>query len=186
MSRSLLFFLLILSTPSQAACIGRNAEKHECKLFGFSLLIDSWKCLRGSTANAYRLRDELSDCSSVSSECFDGYEADIEDDFTIKRINAPINLNQLYDNPRVLDKIMIRFYDLVISEQINTKDEFFMFVEDPLVYFDATKEMYFACLSYTYEDKTYKGVSYKTILKKVAKVIEDPFHDFAYFARHKL
>lgn len=127
----------------------------------------------------------MSDLSSVfssdytDSDC--GYETD-SDESKSRLLNrfSKIDLNHIDDDPRIMDKIMIRFYDLVITHGIRDINSFYEELDEPELYFEATKKMYYACCNYHYECKSYKGVSYRTILKKVSKIVGDDFFGFAF------
>ena len=123
-----------------------------------------------------------SDHSSYYTDSDCGYETDLDDSSKLVKGRSPIDLSKLGDDPKVLDKIIPRFYDLVMTHGVKNKSNFYEMVIDPKVNFWATKKMYYACCNFDYEGRRYRGVSYRTILKKVSKIVEDPFFGF-YFVR---
>ncbi|MFK7826183.1 MAG: hypothetical protein AB8G05_18670 [Oligoflexales bacterium] len=182
-----IFFYLIISTHTLGSGLRcENGPQEECILGCFSLV--KWMKSGSKDIVIPLLDDVLDDEESVfvnfdlnNIDYDDGYESEIDESTRIVSRKFPINLKHLDNNPRVLDQMIMRFYDLVITNKVTNLFLFFNRIREPHLNYDATVKMYYACCNYEYEGLRYKGVSYRKILKKVSMLLQDPFFGFTFF-----
>ena len=178
----IVFLSLTSSTISLASRLqGDDISDQGCFLGCTKMLIWTRNLSPAILSSPSDDKDESDDEREANIEDPHGYESDVDNNSRIVSRKFPIDFKRLENDPKVLDQMIIRFYDLVIVHKVTDVSLFYDLVEDPDTSFEATIKMYYACCNYQFDGQRYKGIRYRTILRKVAKIVQDPFFGFTFF-----